>query len=39
MAGGESSRSLQVISLVQQLLNLNKSADQLPRSISITAIP
>lgn len=38
-AGGESSRSLQVISLVQQLLNLNKSADQLPRSISITAIP
>ncbi len=38
-AGGESSRSLQVVSLVQQLLNLNKSADQLPRSISITSIP
>jgi hypothetical protein len=38
-AGGESSRSLQVISLVQQLLNLHKSADQLPTSISITAIP
>jgi hypothetical protein len=38
-AGGESSHSLQVISLVQQLLNLNKSADQLPTSISITARP
>ena len=37
-AGGESSRGLQVIALVQQLLNLNKSADQLPTSLSITAI-
>lgn len=37
--GGESSRSLQVLSLMQQLLNLNKSADQLPTSISITAAP
>jgi len=39
VAGAENSRSLQVISLVQQLVNLNKSADQLPTSISITAIP
>lgn len=38
VAGGESSRGLQVIALVQQLLNLNKSADQLPTSLSITAI-
>jgi hypothetical protein len=39
IADGEESRSLQVITLVEQMLNLNKSADQLPTSLSITAFP
>jgi len=37
--GGEESRGTQVIALLQQLLNLNKSSDQLPNSISVRAIP
>ncbi|MEP3050446.1 MAG: hypothetical protein ABJO41_03705 [Erythrobacter sp.] len=37
--GGPSvARSLQVLALVQQLINLQKSADALPASISVTAL-
>ncbi|MXO91959.1 hypothetical protein [Pontixanthobacter aquaemixtae] len=31
-------RSMQVVAIVQQLLNLHKSAEDLPRSISVTGI-
>ena len=33
-----SARSMQVVAIVQQLLNLHKSAEDLPRSISVTGI-
>ncbi|MEM6266884.1 MAG: hypothetical protein AAF707_05110 [Pseudomonadota bacterium] len=37
-SGPAQARSLQVIALVQQLVNLQKSADTLPASLSITGI-
>ncbi|MEO5938001.1 MAG: hypothetical protein ABIQ43_03215 [Sphingomonas sp.] len=36
--GSVGTRSIQVIALLEQLLNLHKSADQLPSSVSITGI-
>ena len=36
--GTAGTRSIQVIALLEQLLNLHKSADQLPSSVSITGI-
>lgn len=36
--GSAGTRSIQVIALLEQLLNLHKSADQLPSSVSITGI-
>lgn len=36
--GDSGTRSTQVIALLEQLLNLHKSADQLPSSLSITGI-
>lgn len=38
IAGPAEARSLQVIAFVQQLINLQKSADALPRSLNITGI-
>lgn len=37
-SGAAKARSLQVIALVQQLVNLQKSADTLPASLSITGV-
>ncbi|MBS0477675.1 MAG: hypothetical protein JSR79_00030, partial [Proteobacteria bacterium] len=36
--GSAGTRGVQVIALLEQLLNLHKSADQLPSSVSITGI-
>ena len=38
ISGAAKARSLQVIAFVQQLINLQKSADALPRSLNITGI-